>query len=146
MKTKLLIIFAICSALSALAMPKEFERIIPAVDSKQYNQWSGSESFVHGVEAINNKEYDNAVSCLKETSAVALEYGVAEVSDEALSLIPNALMRKGSTLFRDKDFENAAASLAEVVALEPGNGQAFLMLGQSYLQTGKTDEAMSRYN
>lgn len=61
MKTKLLIIFAICSALSALAMPKEFERIIPAVDSKQYNQWSGSESFVHGVEAINNKEYDTAI-------------------------------------------------------------------------------------
>lgn len=95
---------------------------------------------------INNKEYDNAISCLKETSAVATEYGVAEVSDEALSLVPNALMRKGSLLFRDKDFENAAATLAEVVGLEPENGQAFLMLGQSYLQLGKNDEAISALN
>ena len=93
-------------------------------------------------EQINNADYDAAVSSLKETAKVAGEYGQAEVVEEANELIPNAWLRKGSTLLKAKDFAGAAAALKEVVALNPEDGQTWLLLGQARMQSGDNDGAV----
>lgn len=91
---------------------------------------------------INNKEYDKAIEELRNASAIATEYGVEDVAKEAAELVPDALLRKGTTLVQSKDFVNGAATLQEVVALEPENGLAYLLLGQALMNSGKADEAL----
>lgn len=93
-------------------------------------------------EQINGSEYDNALTTLAEAVAVAKEYGIENTATEAKELIPNVYMRKGSTLIKEKNFADAVAAFKEVVNLEPDNGQAFLLLGQSTLQTGDADAAV----
>lgn len=90
---------------------------------------------------INDGAYDEAVASLNEASAKAKEYGIESVSEEAAELIPNALLRKGSTLLKSKNFDGAAETFKEVTALTPEDGQAYLLLGQALIQANKTDEA-----
>lgn len=93
-------------------------------------------------EKINNAEYDDAVATLNEAAAVAAEYGSDNVIAEVANLIPNTYLRKGSTLLKNKDFAAAAEAFQQVVALNPSDGQANLMLGQALLQGGETDKAI----
>ena len=53
MKVKLFILLILCSALSAGAVPKEFLKLIPAVDNRQYNKWTDSKLFRQGYEALS---------------------------------------------------------------------------------------------
>jgi tetratricopeptide (TPR) repeat protein len=94
-------------------------------------------------EQINNAEYDAAVASLKETVTTAGEMEAAEVAEEATKLIPNVFTRKAATLLKAKDFAGAAEAAKEVVALNPEDGQAYLMLGQSLMQTGDMDGAVA---
>lgn len=96
-------------------------------------------------EQINNADYDTAVASLQETAKVATEYGQEEVAKEATDLIPNAWLRKGSTLLKAKDFAGAAEALKEVVALTPEDGQSWLLLGQARMQTGDNDGAIEAF-
>ena len=93
-------------------------------------------------EQINGAEYDTAVATLAEATAVAKEYGIENVAQEAQELVPNVYMRKGSSFIKEKNFTEAVAAFKEVVALTPDNGQAFLLLGQATLQTGDADAAI----
>ena len=93
-------------------------------------------------ELINNKDYDKAIETLKEAAAAGKEYGVEDIAAEATNLVPDALLRKGTTLVQAKSFEEGAAALQEVVALEPENGKAYLLLGQALMNSGKNDEAI----
>lgn len=92
---------------------------------------------------INDKEFDKALECIDEAKKVAAEYGNEEAATEAAELVSTALNRKGASLVMAKDFANAIPVLQQVVEAEPENGQAFLLLGQSLLQIGKTDEAIA---
>jgi len=93
-------------------------------------------------EQINGADYDTAVTTLAEAVAVANEYGIQDIAEEAQGLVPNVYMRKGSSLIKEKNFADAVAAFKEVVALTPDNGQAFLLLGQATLQTGDADAAI----
>ena len=94
-------------------------------------------------EKINEGLYDEALSALAETKAVATEYEIAAVAEEAEALIPNVYMRKGSTLLKEKDFAGAAVALEEVTKLTPEDSKAFLLLGQAQLQNGATPAAVA---
>jgi len=94
-------------------------------------------------EQINEANYDAALATLAEAKAVATEYSAQEAIDEAATLVPNVLLRKGTTLLKAKDFASAVASFKEVVALTPEDGQAYLLLGQAQLQSGATDDAIA---
>ena len=94
-------------------------------------------------EQINQGLYDEAIASLAETKAVATEYEIAAVAEEAASLVPNVYMRKGSTLLKEKDFAGAAVALEEVTKLTPEDGKAFLLLGQAQLQSGATPAAIA---
>lgn len=93
-------------------------------------------------EQINAASYDEAIATLGETVETAKLYEATAVADEAAALIPNAWSRKGATLFKEKNFAEAAVALAEVVALNPEDGQTWLMLGQARIQSGQTDEGI----
>ena len=93
-------------------------------------------------EQINAASYDEAIATLGKTVEAANLYEKSEVANEASALIPNAWLRKGTSLFKAKDFAAAAPALAEVAALTPEDGQVWLMLGQAQLQTGATDEGV----
>ena len=93
-------------------------------------------------EQINGADYDTAVTTLAEAVAVAKEYGIENIAEEAQGLVPNVYMRKGSSLIKEKNFADAVAAFKEVVNLDPDNGQAFLLLGQATLQTGDADAAI----
>ena len=73
-------------------------------------------------EQINEANYDDALATLAETKAIATEYGVSAVVEEATGLVSNVYLRKGSSLLKAKDFAGAAAALKELVAIEPENG------------------------
>ncbi len=94
-------------------------------------------------EQINDANYDSALATLAEVKTVAAEYEATEVAAEAAELIPNVYMRKGSTLLKAKDFAGAAGTLKELTAIDPGNGQAQLLLGQALLQSGDMEGAVA---
>lgn len=91
---------------------------------------------------INEDDYDGAIEKLQEAIAVAGQYGVEGVSDEAGSLITTANLRKGGSLLKNKDFAGAAEALKNVVAADASNGQAWLLLGQAELQNGNNAAAI----
>ena len=97
-------------------------------------------------EQINEAQYDEALATLEEAKAVATEYEAEEACKEAGSLVANTYLRKGSTLLKEKNFTGAAAAFLQVTALEPENGQAYLLLGQAQLQAGENDGAIEALN
>ena len=97
-------------------------------------------------EQINEAQYDEAIITLEEAKAVATEYEAAEAVKEAGSLVANTYLRKGSTLLKEKNFTGAAEAFQQVTALEPENGQAYLLLGQAQLQAGDNDAAIASLN
>ena len=94
-------------------------------------------------EQINEANYDNALATLAEVKTVAEEYEAEEVAQEATELVPNVYLRKGSSLLKAKDFAGAAATFKELTAIEPENGQAQLLLGQSLMQGGDAEGAIA---
>jgi tetratricopeptide (TPR) repeat protein len=97
-------------------------------------------------EQINEAQYDEALVTLVEANTVATEYGAEAAAEEAGSLIANTYLRKGSTLLKEKNFTGAAEAFQQVTALEPENGQAYLLLGQAQLQAGDNDAAIESLN
>lgn len=97
-------------------------------------------------EQINEAQYDEALATLEEAKAVATEFEAEEAVKEAGSLVANTYLRKGSTLLKEKNFTGAAAAFLQVTALEPENGQAYLLLGQAQLQAGDNDAAIEALN
>ena len=93
-------------------------------------------------ELINNKDYDKALETLKEAEATAKDYNVEDVAAEAAELVPDALLRKGTTLVQAKNFADGAAALQEVIALQPENGKAYLLFGQALMNSGNLDGAL----
>ena len=91
---------------------------------------------------INDADYDNAVATLKEAAAAAKDYEVEGIAEEVEELIPNAYLRKGTTLMKAKDFEGAVEALKNVVAAKPEDGQTHLMIGQALMQLGNNDGAV----
>ncbi|MBO4435058.1 MAG: tetratricopeptide repeat protein [Bacteroidales bacterium] len=100
-----------------------------------------------GKECINDKKYDDALAYVREAIALAKEYGLsAEGSDsveaKALKLIPDALMRKGTTLIKANDFAGAVAVLKEALEYDAENGKIWLFLAQSLIKTGADEDAV----
>ncbi len=123
-------LFQNCEGDEALEMVARCKEIIP------------STLLAIAKDLINNQDYDAAIASLKETAAVAKEYGAEEVVLDAENLVPETLYRKASALVKVKDFANAIPVLNEVVAADSTNGQAYLYLGQALLSTGSTDEGI----
>jgi len=94
---------------------------------------------------IEAKQYAEAIPALEEVVKVAGEYGAQTVADEATALIPDALMALGGAQFNAKDFENAAATFAKVVAAQPTNGKAALRQGMALANIGKKAEAEAAF-
>ena len=117
-------LFQNCEGDEALEMVARCKEIIP------------STLLAIAKDLINNQDYDAAIASLKETAAVAKEYGAEEVVLDAENLVPETLYRKASALVKVKDFANAIPVLNEVVAADSTNGQAYL------LSTGSTDEGI----
>ena len=94
-------------------------------------------------EQINESNYDEALNTLAEAQKIATEYEASDVAEEAAGLVPNVYLRKGSSLLKDKDFAGAAAAFKELTAIDPENGQAQLLLGQSLMQGGDAEAAIA---
>ena len=94
---------------------------------------------------IQNKEYDKAVTSLKETATVAKEYGNADTETEAIELVPQVLLQKANDLLKEKDFDNAVNAYNEAIAADPDNGRAYLLLGSALASSGKIAEAEAAY-
>jgi tetratricopeptide (TPR) repeat protein len=94
-------------------------------------------------EQINEANYDEALTTLAEAKKIAGEYEASDAVEEAAGLVSNVYLRKGSSLLKAKDFAGAAAALKELVAIEPENGQAQLLLGQSLMQGGDVESAIA---
>ena len=94
---------------------------------------------------IQNKEYDKAVTSLKEAATVAKEYGNADTETEAIELVPQVLLQKANDLLKEKDFDNAVNAYNEAIAADPDNGRAYLLLGSALASSGKIAEAEAAY-
>ncbi len=94
---------------------------------------------------IKNKNYDTAITGLKDAAAVAKEYGNAETETEANELVLQVLLQKANDLLQAKDFANAVTAYNDAIAADPENGRAYLLLGSAYASSGKIAEAEAAY-
>ncbi|MCR5017449.1 MAG: tetratricopeptide repeat protein [Bacteroidales bacterium] len=127
--------FQACEEDDAAAMVEKCKEIIPDILVSL------------GKESINDKKYDEALAYIREAIAIAKEYGLpAEGSDsieaKALKLIPDALMRKGTTLIKANDFAGAITSFQEALEYDAQNGKIWLLLAQSFIKTGDDNQAV----
>ncbi len=97
-----------------------------------------------GKDYAQAKDYDKAIPQLKKAIETAKAYGNADVENDAAELIPQLLMQKANGLLREKNFAGAAETYREVLALNPENGRAQLMLGQA-LSATNFDEAVEAF-
>lgn len=123
--------FQACEEAEAAEMIEKCKEIIPSI------------LVSIGKENINEQKYDDAISYLKEAIEVAKEYGIEGIGDEALGLIHNALMRKGTTLIKANDFAGAIAALKEASELQPENGKTWLLLGQAFIKNAQDEDAVA---
>ncbi len=100
-----------------------------------------------GKEMFNDKNYDGALSKIKEAAAVAKEYGNADVASEVASLLPvissGKSLAAGNAALTAKNFASAAESFKSVLDADPTNGVAALRLVQCYTSLGDLDNAKS---
>ena len=95
--------------------------------------------------AVNELEYDKAITGLKETIEVATKYGVDNIADDATVLIPQVLMQKANGFFNDKDYAAAVEAYKAVLAEDAANGMASLRLGAALKATGDKEGAIEAF-
>lgn len=98
-----------------------------------------------GKDFAQAKDYGKAIPQLKTAIEYAQKYSNADVEAEANELIPLLLMQKANGQLRAKDFANAVESYKEVLAVEPKNGRAQLMLAQALTGTNAINEAVEAF-
>ena len=100
-----------------------------------------------GKELYNNKDFDGAVSKMKEAADKAKEYGNEEISTEIEELLPKVLVTKAKdaadAAFKAKDIAGAIAGYKEVLAADSTNAVSALRLGQ--LLSGTNLEEAEKY-
>lgn len=90
-------------------------------------------------------DFDGAIAKIQEAVAVAKEYGVEGISDEADKLIPQITLTKtmgqANDAFKTQDFAAAIEGYKAVIAADSTNSAASLRLVQSYAAAGQLDQA-----
>ncbi|MBR2127546.1 MAG: tetratricopeptide repeat protein [Bacteroidales bacterium] len=94
---------------------------------------------------IKADNFDGAVEQLNKTAEAAELYGAPETAAEAKDMIPTVYLSKGNGLLKAKDVAGATAAFQQVLALDPTNGMASLLLGQALTAQGKVAEAEAAY-
>lgn len=94
---------------------------------------------------IKAENYDGAAEQLNKTVETAELYGAEEVIADAKELIPSVYLSKGNSLLKAKDVTGATAAFQQVLAVDPTNGMASLLLGQALNAQGKVAEAEAAY-
>lgn len=94
---------------------------------------------------VKAENYDGAVEQLNKTVETAELYGAADVVADAKELIPSVYLSKGNGLLKAKDVAGATAAFQQVLAVDPANGMASLLLGQALTAQGKVAEAEAAY-
>lgn len=94
---------------------------------------------------IKEENYDGAAEQLNKTVETAELYGAADVVADAKELIPSVYLSKGNGLLKAKDVAGATAAFQQVLAIDPSNGMASLLLGQALTAQGKVAEAEAAY-
>lgn len=94
---------------------------------------------------IKAEDYDGAVAKLNETVQTAELYGMADVVTECKELMPTVYLSKGNGLLKAKNVAAAAEAFQQAIALDPSNGMAHLLLGQSLMAQGKAADAEAAY-
>lgn len=93
---------------------------------------------------IKEDKFDDAVAKLNETLAIATEYKVDEVIEDAKTLIPQVLMQKGNDLLKTNPAE-AATVYQQILDGDATNGVAALRLGAALNAAGKAEEAIKAF-
>ena len=101
--------------------------------------------FAIAKKAVNEADYDKAVSGLKETIEVAAKYGNDNIAADAKGLIPQVLMQKANGFFNEKKMVEAIEGYKAVLAEDPTNGNAFLRLGAAFKAVGDKEGAVSSF-
>ena len=94
---------------------------------------------------IKAESYDAAVEQLNKTIETADLYNAADIADECKELIPTVYLSQGNSLLKAKNVAGAVEALKKSLELNPSNGMAALLLGQSLTAQGKIAEAEAAY-
>ncbi len=96
-------------------------------------------------DSIKDGNLDKGLAEIDEAVALAKEYGVTDVVDDAETLKPQVLMNKANNLLNAKNFVGAIAAYNEILKANPSNGTAQLRLGVAYAQAGDLAKAEEAY-
>ncbi len=95
--------------------------------------------------AVNETDYDKAVSGLKETIETAAKYGNDNIAAEAKDLIPQVLMQKANGFYNEKNWDAAIEGYRAVIAEDATNGNAYLRLGAALKSSGDKAGAVEAF-
>ena len=90
---------------------------------------------------IETKQFDAAYDYLTKTKEAAELYGDTAKAAQAKAKMSQVLMQKANTLVKAKDYAGAIAACNQIMADNPDNAMAALLLGQCYSATGNFDKA-----
>ncbi len=96
-------------------------------------------------DSIKDGNLDKGLAEIDEAVALAKEYGVTDVVDDAETLKPQVLINKANNLLNAKNFVGAIAAYNEILKANPSNGTAQLRLGVAYAQAGDLAKAEEAY-
>lgn len=101
------------------------------------------ESIAKGL--IKAEDYDGALAKLAEAIETAELYGAADVVEDCKELIPSVYLSKGNDLLKAKNVTAAVEAFQKTIEIDPANGKAYLLLGQSFMAQGNIAEAEAAY-
>lgn len=87
-------------------------------------------------------KFDDAIAALYK---IVEKFKGQDVAAEAESMIPQAYMLKGNKLTVAKNYTEAAEAFKKVLEINPSNGKAMLLLGQTYDKAGDSAAAEQAY-
>lgn len=96
-------------------------------------------------EKLNAKDYEGALSFLKETADYGTEFGLEDKVADANKFSGMAYKQMAKAALNNKDAASAFASLKNCVECTPEDGEAQFLLGRILLSSGKLDEAKAAF-
>ncbi len=91
------------------------------------------------------KKYDEALAKIAEAKTATEKYNDAEVVKEVKELYPQLYSAKAVELLTANNFQPAIDAYKQVIALDPGNVDAYVRMGYAYDKLSDEENAISNY-
>jgi len=102
--------------------------------------------FKEGITLYKQKDFDNAISALKNAERIAGLVDDSRTQKQASTYIPKIYSTKGLELLQDKNFNSALSVFDEALAYNPNCFDAFYGKGMTYKEMNQIENATEAFD